>query len=240
MKKLEVTAKDNMKSIIYMLLAAKERGEKVYAEYNGQVLYSDMVSISDIYKSEVKNNKKEYLLPVFDGLPVYGDNDKKGYVLPSLEELPTYDNNGFGSVGNTNREKQMGLPNDNAMKRVPEWIREGKALIRSSKFAFWQETVMTRSIDLYKGEDLDVFLDIMKNMRDGVSMDDIVSSYIRTEYSEMFRAFVNFLIKEFSDKSEEFFKIYDAQRAIPKNVNWNAYNPSLKPHKKRVRSKGKE
>ena len=198
MKKLDITIKDNKKSIIYMLLAAKERGEKVYAEYNGQVFYSDIVTMSDIYHDIVLNNKKSYV---------------------------------------SNSEEQ---DNDSAIRKVPEWISEGQVLIRSSKFAFWQETVMKRSIDLYKGKDLEVFLDIMRNMRDGVCMDDIVSSYMKTGYSEVFRAFVNFLIKEFSDKSEEFFKIYDAQRAMPKNVNWNAYNPSLKPHKKRVRSKGKE
>ncbi len=198
MKKLDITIKDNKKSIIYMLLAAKERGEKVYAEYNGQVFYSDIVTMSDIYHDIVLNNKKSYV---------------------------------------SNSEEQ---DNDSAIRKVPEWISEGQVLIRSSKFAFWQETVMKRSIDLYKGKDLEVFLDIMRNMRDGVCMDDIVSSYMKAGYSEVFRAFVNFLIKEFSDKSEEFFKIYDAQRAMPKNVNWNAYNPSLKPHKKRVRSKGKE
>ncbi len=198
MKKLDITIKDNKKSIIYMLLAAKERGEKVYAEYNGQVFYSDIVTMSDIYNDIVLNNKKSYA---------------------------------------SNSKEQN---NDSAIRKVPEWISEGQVLIRSNKLAFWQETVMKRSIDLYKGKDLEVFLDIMRNMRDGVCMDDIVSSYIKAGYSEVFRAFVNFLIKEFSDKSEEFFKIYDAQRAMPKNVNWNAYNPSLKPHKKRVRSKGKE
>ena len=198
MKKLDITIKDNKKSIIYMLLAAKERGEKVYAEYNGQVFYSDIVTMSDIYNDIVLNNKKSYV---------------------------------------SNSKEQN---NDSAIRKVPEWISEGRVLIRSNKLAFWQETVMKRSIDLYKGKDLEVFLDIMRNMRDGVCMDDIVSSYIKAGYSEVFRAFVNFLIKEFSDKSEEFFKIYDAQRAMPKNVNWNAYNPSLKPHKKRVRSKGKE
>lgn len=198
MKKLDITIKDNKKSIIYMLLAAKERGEKVYAEYNGQVFYSDIVTMSDIYNDIVLNNKKSYV---------------------------------------SNSKEQN---NDSAIRKVPEWISEGRVLIRSNKLAFWQETVMKRSIDLYKGKDLEVFLGIMRNMRDGVCMDDIVSSYMKAGYSEVFRAFVNFLIKEFSDKSEEFFKIYDAQRAMPKNVNWNAYNPSLKPHKKRVRSKGKE
>ena len=198
MKKLDITIKDNKKSIIYMLLAAKERGEKVYAEYNGQVFYSDIVTMSDIYNDIVLNNKKSYV---------------------------------------SNSKEQN---NDSAIRKVPEWISEGRVLIRSNKLAFWQEMVMKRSIDLYKGKDLEVFLGIMRNMRDGVCMDDIVSSYMKAGYSEVFRAFVNFLIKEFSDKSEEFFKIYDAQRAMPKNVNWNAYNPSLKPHKKRVRSKGKE
>lgn len=49
MKKLEVTVKDNIRSVVYMLLAAKERGERVYAEYNGKFFYSDTVKLSDIY-----------------------------------------------------------------------------------------------------------------------------------------------------------------------------------------------
>ena len=243
MKKLEITEKDNIKSIVYMLLAAKERGEKVYAEYKGKVLYSELVTISDIYKNEVNDNKKEYLLPVYDGLPVYGNDSKgkKGYVLPALEELPTYGSNNSNNNTNVNGEEQKRNREEEAIKRVPEWINEGKSLIDSSRVAFWQETVMTRSIDLYKGVDLEIFLNIMRRMRNGDNMEDIVASYVRTEYSSMFRAFVNFLIKEFSGRGEEFFRIYDAQMEQPKNVNWDGKNASYKPHNiRRVKSIGKE
>ena len=219
MKKLEVTVKDNIRSVVYMLLAAKERGERVYAEYNGKFFYSDTVKISDIYINGIGNNRNEHLVSAFEGLPTCANDSN------NLELGTDIDN-----------EEQKKLLEENVLKRVPEWISEGKDLICNGKLSLWQEIVLKRSIDLYRGKDLDVFLCIMKNIRDGGSMEDIVSSYINSEYSEVFRAFVNFLIKEFSDKSEEFFNLYDAQM-VNKNVDWKEYNPSLRPHKKRVKSK---
>lgn len=219
MKKLEVTVKDNIRSVVYMLLAAKERGERVYAEYNGKFFYSDTVKISDIYINGIGNDRNEYLVSAFEGLPTCANDSN------NLELGTDIDN-----------EEQKKLLEENVLKRVPEWISEGKALICNGKFSLWQEIVLKRSIDLYRGKDLDVFLGIMRNIRDGGSMEDIVSSYINSEYSEVFRAFVNFLIKEFSDRSEEFFNLYDAQ-IVNKNVNWKEYNSSLRPHKKRVKSK---
>lgn len=219
MKKLEVTVKDNIRSVVYMLLAAKERGERVYAEYNGKFFYSDTVKLSDIYINGIGNNRNEYLVSAFEGLPTCANDSN------NLELGTDIDN-----------EEQKKLLEENVLKRVPEWISEGKALICNGKLSLWQEIVLKRSIDLYRGKDLDVFLGIMRNIRDGGSMEDIVSSYINSEYSEVFRAFVNFLIKEFSDKSEEFFNLYDAQM-VNKNVDWKEYNPSLRPHKKMVKSK---
>ena len=219
MKKLEVTVKDNIRSVVYMLLAAKERGERVYAEYNGKFFYSDTVKLSDIYINGIGNNRNEYLVSAFEGLPTCANDSN------SLELGTDIDN-----------EEQKKLLEENVLKRVPEWISEGKGLICNGKLSLWQEIVLKRSIDLYRGKDLDVFLGIMRNIRDGGSMEDIVFSYINSEYSEVFRAFVNFLIKEFSDKSEEFFNLYDAQM-VNKNADWKEYNPSLRPHKKRVKSK---
>lgn len=219
MKKLEVTVKDNIRSVVYMLLAAKERGERVYAEYNGKFFYSDTVKLSDIYINGIGNNRNEYLVSAFEGLPTCANDSN------NLELGTDIDN-----------EEQKKLLEENVLKRVPEWISEGKGLICNGKLSLWQEIVLKRSIDLYRGKDLDVFLGIMRNIRDGGSMEDIVFSYINSEYSEVFRAFVNFLIKEFSDKSEEFFNLYDAQM-VNKNADWKEYNPSLRPHKKRVKSK---
>lgn len=225
MKKLEVTVKDNIRSVVYMLLAAKERGERVYAEYNGKFFYSDTVKISDIYINGIGNDRNEYLASAFEGLPTCA-NDSKSVTSGNNLVLGT----------DIDNEEQKKLLEENVLKRVPEWISEGKDLICNGKLSLWQEIVLKRSIDLYRGKDLDVFLGIMRSIRDGGSMEDIVSSYINSEYSDVFRAFVNFLIKEFSDKSEEFFNLYDAQM-VNKNVDWKEYNPSLRPHKKRVKSK---
>lgn len=159
-------------------------------------------------------------------------------MVSAFEGLPTCanDSNNLELGTDIDNEEQKKLLEENVLKRVPEWISEGKALICNGKLSLWQEIVLKRSIDLYRGKDLDVFLGIMRNIRDGGSMKDIVFSYINSEYSEVFRAFVNFLIKEFSDKSEEFFNLYDAQM-VNKNADWKEYNPSLRPHKKRVKSK---
>ena len=57
-RKIELAPGSNIESVVYDLLAAKARGEYVYAEFNGHKLYSDTVTMDSAYM-EIKGCTKE-------------------------------------------------------------------------------------------------------------------------------------------------------------------------------------
>ena len=59
MKKIE-TWGENLESTVYLLLAARARGEHVYAEFNRHVLYSDDVTMDSAYIAVIGCTKAEY------------------------------------------------------------------------------------------------------------------------------------------------------------------------------------
>lgn len=177
MKKIEFTDKDNIESIVYTLLAHKARGEKVYTEYLGHILYSDTVTMENAYK-EINDNSN-YARRV----DVYLDNEKRRKVLE-----------------------------EDAREKIPEWLSKGNELISKDKHKKWKDVIMTRSMDLYHGCDLDVFLNIMKDIEDNKDMATIVDNYILLGYSPTFKAFVNSLITDFCEKKDLFMYEYNKRK----------------------------
>ena len=59
MKKLEIKAWESLDSVVDKLLMAKERGEQLYCDFEGHLLYSDTVTLEDAYKEVTGQTKEE-------------------------------------------------------------------------------------------------------------------------------------------------------------------------------------
>lgn len=57
---IKVEAGDSLESIVYLLLAARARGEKAFANFNGHILHSDTVSLDSAYDEIFGYTKAEF------------------------------------------------------------------------------------------------------------------------------------------------------------------------------------
>lgn len=57
---IKIGFNDNVESAVYLLLAAKARGEKAFIDFNGHILHSDTVSMDSAFKEIFGYTKAEY------------------------------------------------------------------------------------------------------------------------------------------------------------------------------------
>jgi hypothetical protein len=49
-----------LEEVVAILLTANENGEKVYSDFNGHILYSDLVTVENAYKKLFGMSKEEF------------------------------------------------------------------------------------------------------------------------------------------------------------------------------------
>lgn len=57
---IKIGFNDNVESAVYLLLAAKARGEKAFIDFDGHILHSDTVSMDSAFKEILGYTKAEY------------------------------------------------------------------------------------------------------------------------------------------------------------------------------------
>ena len=57
---IKIGFNDNVESSVYLLLAAKARGEKAFIDFNGHILHSDTVSMESAFQEVFNCTKEEY------------------------------------------------------------------------------------------------------------------------------------------------------------------------------------
>ena len=56
---IKIGFNDNVESAVYLLLAAKARGEKAFIDFDGHILHSDTVSMDSAFKEILGYTKAE-------------------------------------------------------------------------------------------------------------------------------------------------------------------------------------
>ncbi|MCL1696347.1 hypothetical protein [Lysinibacillus sp. BPa_S21] len=91
---------------------------------------------------------------------------------------------------------------------IPElteiWIEKGKSILEKDKWDYWSKIVPVRLKDLYRGMELGSCLDIVKVLNNDGSFDDAKKLLEDQGHSGMSFGLVCAMVREFSDKGNEF------------------------------------
>lgn len=92
------------------------------------------------------------------------------------------------------------------IRKINNWFDEGKKIIIEEKHLLWEECVMKRSIDLFRGQDIELALNIMRLIDEFDSLDEAVSVFNKSlAHNSCLQEMVKGIILEFSKQGPEFF-----------------------------------
>lgn len=93
-------------------------------------------------------------------------------------------------------------------EKIPElskiWMAKGREILTEDKWDYWDEIVPIRLGDLYHGMELGSCLDIVKILNNGGTLDEAKELIENQGHSGMSYGLVKSMVREFSDRGEEF------------------------------------
>lgn len=187
-KEIRVLPGDNIESVVHTLLAAKAKGESVYAEFNGHKLYSDTVSMDSAYIEITGQTKEDFEL-------------EREKTMQTLEQIKLQ------------RKEDM----EKAQEKIPSWIQRGQELIYKERHEDWKKCVLSRASDIYHGAELDASLDIMQALENGVTIEEAKEMLDEQEHSGMSASLVRNILFSFSSKGPEFWEATSYGEISPNN-----------------------
>lgn len=95
---------------------------------------------------------------------------------------------------------------DNYIKRSREFYQEGKKYIYPQQKAHWKKWIASRMSDIYRGKDISCALDVMKQLNDGIPVQEVAKQFKDTNSFEMIDSITLLTVLEFSKKGPEFAK----------------------------------
>jgi ribosomal protein S25 len=174
-KEIDLWAGCTIEQAFKILLDYKNKGELVYCNFNGVMLYSDKVdldTLDDAYKQITGKTKIEYEKAQQEWR---NDYDKK------------------------EKEFKQNIP-----ILTKEWIEKGKKILTKDKWDYWAEIVPIRLNDLYYGMELGCCLDIVKILNNNETLKKAKNEINSQGHSGMSYSLVCQMIKEFCKRGEEF------------------------------------
>lgn len=99
------------------------------------------------------------------------------------------------------REKEF---KDSIPSLTEEWKNKGKGILTEDRWAYWDRIVPVRLNDLYHGMELGCCLDIVKILNNGGSLDEAKKTIEDQNHSGMSFGLVCSMVREFSDRGNEF------------------------------------
>ena|SRR5690606_12816034 len=91
-------------------------------------------------------------------------------------------------------------------KLTKEWIEKGKKILDEKYHELWNKIVPVRLKDIYRGFELKACLDIVEQLNKNCSLDEAKAIIEEQGHSGMSFGLVCSMIKEFSERGEEFVK----------------------------------
>lgn len=105
-----------------------------------------------------------------------------------------------------NREKveehQKSIPHLTA-----EWVEKGHKVLDEKYWKLWDTRVPARLGDIYRGMELGSSLDIISGLNSGAKMDEAIKALKDQNHSDMSYLLVADMVKNFSDRGSEFYRI---------------------------------
>lgn len=94
------------------------------------------------------------------------------------------------------------------LNKIPEltkiWMGKGREILSEDRWEYWDKIVPVRLKDLYQGMELGASLDIVKILNNNGSLDEAKEKIESQNHSGMSFGLVCAIVKEFSDRGNEF------------------------------------
>jgi len=97
-----------------------------------------------------------------------------------------------------------------AEAKIPGWIEMGKTLgIKPELTEEWEKMVKIHAGDLYHGSDLDAAIEVMQNINDGATAEDVKNTLDDQGHSGASYGMVHSIVTTFSPRGKDIFEEID-------------------------------
>lgn len=157
-------------------------------------------------ESAVKELKshKDLVCGTFNGEKLYSDIDDldSAYVKITGNTKAKYDE--AERKRNQEYQEQKRKHEEAIPELTKQWIEKGKEILDEKYLELWNKCVPIRLGDLYQGMELEMCLDIVKELNDGCDL-GLAKAIIENQgHSGMSFGLVYSMVKSFCDRGEEF------------------------------------
>jgi len=159
---------------------------------------------SAVKELEIYKQDKKPVFGVFNGVKLYSDIDD----LDSAYKKVTGKTKAEFDKAERKRSKKYAKEKRKHEESIPEltkeWIEKGKKLLDEKYYELWIKCVPIRLSDLYQGMELEMCLDIVKELNNGCALDKAKVIIENQGHSGMSFGLVCSMVKSFCDRGEEF------------------------------------
>jgi len=164
--------------------------------------FGDIESAVKELEAHKENNK--LVFGVFNGVKLYSDIDDldsayKKVTGKTKSEFDELERKRSEEYAEEKRKHEESIP-----ELTKEWIEKGKELLDEKYLELWGKCVPIRLSDLYRGMELEMCLDIVKELNSGCTLDKAKNIIEDQGHSGMSFGLVCSMVKSFCDRGEEF------------------------------------
>lgn len=157
-------------------------------------------AIKELYKH------KDLVCGSFNGKPLYSDVDDLDSAFKKItgktkSEFDKAMQERQLEYERGKREHEKAIP-----RLTQEWIEKGKKILDSKHHDLWIKIVPVRLKDIYRGFELGACLDIVEQLNNNCKLEEAKAIIEEQGHSGMSFGLVCSMIKEFSDRGDEFVK----------------------------------
>jgi len=157
-------------------------------------------------ESAVKELKshKELVCGLFNGKMLYSDIDDldSAYVKVTGKTKAEFEER--ERIANMEYKEQKRKHKESIPELTKEWIKKGNTILDEKYRELWAKCVPIRLDDLYQGMELGNCLDIVEQLNNGKSVEDVKPLIENQGHSGMSFGLVCSMIKSFCDRGHEF------------------------------------
>ena len=152
-------------------------------------------------------NKHEDLVCIkFNGKMLYSDVDDLESAFKKITGKTKSEFDEARIIENEKYEQEKKDHKEAIPKLTIEWVKKGKNILDKKHHKLWTKIVPIRLGDLYRGMELGNCLEIVEQLNKGAELEKVKPLIEDQGHSGMSFGLVCSMVKEFSDRGEEFVK----------------------------------
>jgi len=154
---------------------------------------------------ELKNHE-DLVFGIFNGEILYSDVDDLDSAYKKITGHTKAEFDEAARQRSEDYERQERRHKKAIPELTKEWIAKGEEILDEKYVELWRKCVPVRLSDLYKGMELPMCLDIVKELNNGCELQKAKEIIESQGHSGMSWSLVCSMVKSFCDRGEEFVK----------------------------------